>query len=65
MGYINDEWVMHVDPTNIQVIQDWPTPTMLIELRNVLGLSNFYRRFVLAFSHITLPLSEVTNGGAK
>jgi len=30
-----------------------------------LGLANFYRRFVLGFSHITWPLSQFTKGGAK
>jgi hypothetical protein len=65
LGYIIDERGVHVDPTNIQVIWDWPAPTTLTELRSFLGLSNFYRRFVLGFSHITWPLSQVTKGGAK
>ena len=56
---------MHADPTKIQVIWDWPSPTTLTELRSFLGLANFYRRFVLGFSHITWPLSQVTKGGAK
>ena len=64
-GYIIDESGVHVDPTKIQVIQDWPAPTTIIELRSFLGLSNFYRRFVLGFSHITWPLSQVTKGGAR
>jgi len=34
-------------------------------LRIFLGLANFYRKFVLGFSHITWPLSQVTKGGAK
>jgi hypothetical protein len=54
-----------VDPAKIQVIQDWPAPTTLTELRIFLGLANFYHRFVLGFSHITWPLSQVTKGGAK
>eukprot|EP00253_Pinus_taeda_P023080 PITA_23080 len=56
---------VHVDLAKIQVIQDWPSPTTMTELRSFLGLTNFYRRFVLGFSHITWPLSQVTNGGAK
>jgi hypothetical protein len=65
LGYIIDEQGVHVDPTKIQVIRDWPAPTTLTELRNFLGLANFYHRFVLGFSHITWPLSQVTKGGAK
>eukprot|EP00253_Pinus_taeda_P009630 PITA_09630 len=65
LGYIIDEQGVHVDPTKIQVIQDWPSPTTLKELHSFLGLANFYHRFVLGFSHITWPLSQVTNGGAK
>ena len=65
IGYIIDECGVHVDPTKIQVIRDWPSPTTIIELHSFLGLANFYHRFVLGFSHITRPLSQVTKGGAK
>ena len=54
-----------MDPANIQVIRDWPAPTTLTELCSFLGLANLYRRFVLGFSHLSLPLSQVTKGGAK
>jgi len=36
-----------------------------MELYSFLGLANFYHRFVLGFSHITWPLSQVTKGGVK
>jgi hypothetical protein len=42
LGYIVDEHGVHVDPTKIQFIPDWPTPTTLVELRSFLGLANFY-----------------------
>jgi hypothetical protein len=65
LGYIIDERGVDVDPTKIQVIQDWPAPTTLTELHNFLDLANFYCKFMLGFSHITWPLSEVTKGGEK
>ena len=65
LGYIIDEQGVHVDPAKVQVIWDWPSPTTLTELRSFLGLANFYRRFVFGFSHISWPLSQVTNSGAK
>ena len=35
------------------------------KLWSFLGLANFYRRFVLGFSHITWVLNQVTRGGGK
>src|SRR3984957_4937654 len=44
LGYIVDEKGVHVDPKKIDVIQDWTSPTTLIELRNFLDLAKLYRR---------------------
>jgi hypothetical protein len=65
LGYIIDQHGAHVDPAKIQVIRDWPAPTKLTELRSFLGLANFYRRFVLGFSHIAWALSQINRGGGK
>jgi hypothetical protein len=65
LGYIIDQHGLHVDPTNIQVIRDCPSPTVFTELRSFLGLDNFYHRFVLGFSHIAWDLSQINRGGGK
>jgi hypothetical protein len=65
MGYIVDENGLHVDPTKIQVIRDCPAPTSLTELRSFLELANFYRWFMLGFSHIAWALSHVTKGSGR
>ena len=65
LGYIIDQHGVHVDPTKIQVIHDWPSPTTLTELCSFLGLANFYRRFMLGFSHIAWAISQITIGGGK
>eukprot|EP00253_Pinus_taeda_P002683 PITA_02683 len=56
---------VHVDAAKIQVIQYWLALTTLIELRSFLGLPNFYRRFMMGFSHISWHLVQVIKGGAK
>ena len=56
LGYIVYEHGVHVDPPKIQVNHDWPAQTTLIELQSFLGLANFYRWFVLGFSHIAWAL---------
>ena len=65
LGYIIDESGVHVDPSKIQVIRDWPALTTLTELRSFLGLANFYHRLMLGLSHITWSLSQVSKGRAK
>jgi hypothetical protein len=65
LGYIIDQHGVHVDPAKIQVICDWLAPTTLTELQSFLGLANFYRRFVLGFSHIAWALSQINRGGGK
>jgi hypothetical protein len=65
LGFIVVEDRVHVDPANIQVICDWPTPRTLTKLQSFLGLANFYQRFVLGFSHIAWDLNQVTKGGGK
>jgi len=63
LGYIVDQHGVHVYPTKIQVIYDWTSLTTITELQSFLSLANFYRRFMLGFSHIAWALSQVTRGG--
>jgi hypothetical protein len=65
LGYIIDHHGLHVDLAKILVIRDWPAPTTLIELQMFLGLANFYRRFMMGFSHIAWALSQINRGGGK
>jgi len=65
LGYIINEQGVHVDLDKIQLIQYSQALATLTNLYNFLGLVNFYRRFMLGFFHITLPLNRVTKGKAK
>jgi hypothetical protein len=65
LGYIIDQHGVHVDLAKIQVIHDWPARATLTKLWSFLGLANFYRRFMLGFSHIAWALSQINRGGGK
>jgi hypothetical protein len=65
LGYLVDEHGVHVSPTKIQFIRDWPAPTTLTELWRFLGIAKFYRQFMLGFSHIAWALIQVTKGSGR
>lgn len=50
---------------SIQVIHDWMTPMPLTKICILFGLTNFYYKFMLGFSHISWPLIQVIKGGTK
>jgi len=64
LGYIIDEQGA-CGPSQDTTHSGLAALTNLIELRNFLGLPNFYSRFVLGFSHIAWHLIQVTKGGVK
>lgn len=56
---------MSTDPSKIDAIRTWPTPTTVTETRSFLGLASYYRRFIPEFSSISEPLYRLTDKGAK
>jgi hypothetical protein len=42
-----------VDPGKVRVVLDWKPPTSATQVRIVLGLAGYYRRFILTFSKIS------------
>ena len=48
------------DPAKIQAVIDYPVPTNVKELRQFLGLANYYRRFVQDYSRIASALFKLT-----
>ena len=40
-------------------IREWLSPTKVIELRSLLGLANYYRRFIKGYSKIARLLMDL------
>eukprot|EP00775_Hariotina_reticulata_P000440 gene440-700_t len=60
LSHIVGENGIRVDPRKVKIVQDWPAPKTQSELRGFLGLTNYFRRFIHAYSSITRPLHALT-----
>ena len=58
---------MHIspDPKKLQAVAEWPTPTSITEVRQFLGFTYYFRRFVDHYSSIAKPLEEITGKNAQ
>ena len=49
-----------MDPKKLKIIEEWPKPNNLHELRSFIGMCSYYRRFIEKFSIIAGPLHDLT-----
>ncbi|GKF35571.1 putative reverse transcriptase domain-containing protein, partial [Tanacetum coccineum] len=54
------EFGINVNPTKIEAVKNWASPTTPSEIRQFLGLAGYYSRFIEGFSKIAKPMTELT-----
>ena len=52
-------------PHKVQALIDFPRPTTVKQMRQYLGMLNFYRRFIPRTAHTQAPLNSVCSGKDK
>ncbi|KAK9680148.1 Reverse transcriptase (RNA-dependent DNA polymerase) [Popillia japonica] len=52
LGYVVDGKGLHVDPGKVQAILEIPVPKTVSEVRRILGMASWYRKFISNFGRI-------------
>jgi hypothetical protein len=65
MGHTISQDGISLDPSKVQEVMDWKPPKSVHQIRSFLGLAGYYRLFILDFSRITKPKTELLKKGVK
>nr|GFA44488.1 putative reverse transcriptase domain-containing protein [Tanacetum cinerariifolium] len=65
LGHVIDNQGIHVDPAKIESVKDWASPMSPMEIRQFLGLTGYYRRFIQGFSKIAKTMTKLTQKKIK
>lgn len=65
LGYIVNSTGLMVDPEKVEAILKIPEPKNVSDIRRIVGLASWYRRFVPNFSSVVAPLTALTRKNAK
>ncbi|GJZ96736.1 putative reverse transcriptase domain-containing protein [Tanacetum coccineum] len=65
LRHVIDSQGIHVDLAKIEAVKDWASPTTPTEIRQFLGLADYYQRFIEGFSKIAKSLTELTQKNKK
>ncbi|GAU31786.1 hypothetical protein TSUD_22320 [Trifolium subterraneum] len=63
LGHVISQGGVSVDQSKVEAVLNWERPRTVTEVRSFLGLAGYYRRFILGFSEIALPLTRLTRKG--
>src|ERR1700682_828509 len=59
LGHLVSSDGIRVNPDKVKAIQEWPVPKTVKDIRVFLGASGYYRKFILNYSKVASPLTEL------
>jgi len=60
LGHVVSNEGVSADSHKIKAIPKWPRPKNPMEVRSLLGLAGYYRRFIQNISKIPTPVTNLT-----
>jgi hypothetical protein len=60
LGHVISPDGVRPDPAKVAAVQDWPAPSNVHQVRQFLGLTSYYRKFIRHYSQKALPLTDLT-----
>ncbi|XP_065908993.1 uncharacterized protein [Dysidea avara] len=64
LGHIVTPCGLQPNNRNLEAVRNFPQPTTLKQLRQFLGLTSYYRRFIPGYAKVAHPLHALTRKGA-
>jgi hypothetical protein len=65
LGHMISSEGIVVDPSKVRDVLEWELPKSVHQVRSFLDLAGYYRRFILNFSKISKPITELLKKGTK
>lgn len=65
LGHVVNKHGISPNPDNVNKLIRMKTPTNVREVRGILGLGSYYRRFISGFSQIVKPMVDLTRKDSK
>jgi hypothetical protein len=65
LGHVISKGGISMDPSKVQDVLSWNTPTSVDDIRSFLGLVGYYQRFIEGFSKKSKPMTELLEKDKK
>jgi hypothetical protein len=65
LGHLVSGEGIRADPQKVHAVQSWPAPRNIHELRCFLGLTNYFRKFILGYSVMARTLMDLLKQDVK
>ena len=62
LGHVVSKAGIETDTKKIQEIVDWPRPVTVTDVRQFLGFTNYYRKFIKGYTVVANPLNKLISG---